>query len=434
MKINQKQLYNWAKDIYPIHRSLTGEGVRKTLSYIKKIIPNLKIKSIPTGKKVFGWTVPMEWSINDAYVKDSKGKKVIDFKKNNLHIVNYSSPVRTKLNLKDLKKRIYSLKNQPKAIPYITSYYSKRWGFCISDEKLKKLKNDIYEVVIESSFKKGFLNYGEIIIPGKSKEEILISTNICHPSMGNNETSGIVVAAGLAKCISELKNRRYTYRIIFIPETIGSIAYIYLNKNKLKKRVKAGFVVVCVGDEKTYSFLSSRESNTLSDRAALYALNKYIKKFNYYDFLERGSDERQFCSPGIDLPICSIMRSKYGTYPEYHTSLDNLQFISGKGLYGSFEILKKTLEILEINFTYKNIYNSLCEPKLSNFNLRPPISFKKSYDYDKNLLNILLYADGKRDLIELSNKVKVDIFEVNKIANRLVKSKLLKKLSKKNGK
>ena len=432
--IDEKKLYHWAKEIYPIHRSITGDGVRKTLSYINKILPNLKIKSVPSGKKVFGWQVPMEWSIKDAYVKDKKGNKVIDFKKNNLHVVSYSDPIHKKMNLQDLRKRLYYLKNQPKAIPYITSYYSKHWGFCISYEKLKRLKNGLYDVLIQSKFKKGFLNYGEIIIPGKSKEEILISTNICHPSMGNNETSGIVVTTALAQWLSKLKNRRYTYRIIFIPETIGSVAYIFLNKSKLKKRVKAGYVVVCVGDEKVYSFLSSKEANTLSDKAALYALNRYVKKFKYYNFLERGSDERQFCSPGIDLPICSIMRSKYGTYPEYHTSLDNLQFISGKGLYGSFKILKKTLEILEINFTYKNIYNSLCEPKLSNFNLRPPISFKKSYDYDKNLLNILLYADGKRDLIELSNKVKVDIFEVNQIVNRLVKSKLLKKLSKKNGK
>ena len=419
--ISEKKLYNWAKDIYPIHRSITGDGVRKTLYYIKKIIPDLKIKSIPTGKKVFGWEVPMEWSVKDAFVKDSNGNKIIDFKKNNLHLVSYSSPINKKMKLKDLKKRLYYLKNQPKAIPYITSYYSKHWGFCISYEKLKKLKNSLYEISIQSKFKKGFLNYGEIVIPGKSKEEILISTNICHPSMGNNETSGIVVTTALAQWLSKLKSRRYTYRIIFIPETIGSIAYISLNKNKLKKNVKAGFIVVCVGDNKVYSFLSSKEENTLSDRAALYALKKYVKKFKYYNFLERGSDERQFCSPGIDLPISSIMRSKYGTYPEYHTSLDNLKFISGKGLHGSFKILKKTLEILEINFTYKNIYKSFCEPKLNNFNLRPPISFKKSYDYDKNLLNILLYADGKRDLIELSNKVNVDIFEVDQIVDRLIK-------------
>tara|TARA_A100001011_G_scaffold398515_2_gene503242 strand:- start:22573 stop:23856 length:1284 start_codon:yes stop_codon:yes gene_type:complete len=426
--MNEKKLYKFAKDLYPIHRSITGEGVRKTLSYIKKIIPNLKIKSIPSGKKVFGWEIPKEWSVKDAYVKNNKGHKVIDFKKNNLHLVSYSSPINKKINLKELKKRLYFLKNQPKAIPYITSYYSKHWGFCISYEKLKKLKKGTYEILIQSEFKNGFLNYGEIVIPGKSKDEILISTNICHPSMGNNETSGIVVTTALAQWLSKLKDRRYTYRIIFIPETIGSIAYISLNKKKLKKNVKAGFVVVCVGDNKAYSFLSSKEENTLSDRAALYALKKYVKKFKYYNFLERGSDERQFCSPGIDLPVCSIMRSKYGTYPEYHTSLDDLKFISGKGLKGSLEILKKTLEILEINFTYKNTYNSFCEPKLNNFNLRPPISFKKNYDYDKNLLNILLYADGKRDLIDLSNKINVDIFEVNQIIDRLIKSRLLKKI------
>jgi aminopeptidase-like protein len=428
MKINEKKLYLWAKDLYPIHRSITGSGVRETLSYIKKILPALKIKKIPSGKKVYGWKVPKEWAIKEAYIKNSKGKKVVDLKNNNLHIISYSQSINKHLSLENLKKNLYSLKEQPKAIPYITSYYSKNWGFCISHEKLKKLKKDTYHVVINSSFKEGFLNYGELIIPGKSKEEILLTTNICHPSMGNNETSGIVVTTALAKFVSELMNRRYTYRIIFIPETIGSIAYIHSNKNKLKKRTKAGYVVVCVGDNKTYSFLASKDADTLSDRAALYALDKYIKKFKYYDFLERGSDERQFCSKGVDLPICSIMRSKYGTYPEYHTSLDDLRFISGKGLYGSFKILKKVLEIIEINFTYKNIYKNLCEPKLSDYNLRAPVSFKKTYNYDKNLLNILFYANGKRDLIELSKKTKVDIFEANQIINKLIRSKLIKKI------
>ena len=207
--INEKNLYNWAKDIFPIYRSITGEGVRKTLKYIKYKVPNLKIKSIPSGKKVFGWKIPLEWSVKDAYVKNSKGKKVIDFKKNNLHLVSYSSPVNKKIKLNNLKKRLYFLKNQPSAIPYITSYYSKHWGFCLSFNKFKKLKDGNYNVVIKSKFKKGVLNYGEVIIPGKTKKEILITTNICHPSMGNNETSGIVVTTALAQWISKTKNRRY---------------------------------------------------------------------------------------------------------------------------------------------------------------------------------------------------------------------------------
>ena len=427
--ITGKTLYNWAEKIFPIHRSITGDGVRKTLSYIKKIVPNLKIKSIPSGKKVFGWTIPQEWVIKDAYIKNSNGKKIVDLKKNNLHVISYSSPIRKKLKLKDLNQHLYSLKSQPNAIPYITSYYAKRWGFCITHKERSKLKKQTYDVLIDSKFKKGFLNFGEIIIPGKSKEEILISTNICHPSMGNNETSGIVVTTALAKWISEQKKRRYTYRIIFIPETIGSIAYIYLNKKHLKKRVKAGFITICVGDNKNYSFLPSKEGNTLSDRAALYSLKKYVKKFKQYDFLERGSDERQFCSPGVDLPVCSIMRSKYGTYPEYHTSLDNLKFISEKGLSGSFEIIKKTIQILEINYKYKNAYNLLCEPKLNNYNLRAPISFKTSYKYDKMLLNILFFANGKRDLIELASKIKADIFVVEDIVKKLLKAGLLKKIN-----
>ena len=424
--INGKVLYGWAKEIYPIHRSLTGEGNRKTLNFIKDKIPGLKIKSIRSGKKVFGWQIPNEWIIKDAYIKNAKGKKIVNIKDNNLHIVGYSSPINKKLKLNELKKNLYTLPDQPSAIPYITSYYAKHWGFCISHNQFKKLKNETYSVYIDSKFKKGFLNYGEIIVPGKTKKEILISTNICHPSMGNNETSGIVVTTALAKWIKDLKGRKYTYRIIFIPETIGSIAYIHLHKSNLKKNVKAGFVVVCVGDDKNYSLLNSKEGNTLSDRAARYALENYVKKFKTFSFLERGSDERQFCSPGVDLPICSIMRSKYGTYPEYHTSLDNLNFISEKGLYGAYKILMKTIEIIEINQTYKNSYKLLCEPKLSDYNLRSPISFKKSYDYDKHLLNILFLSDGKTDLLKLSEKINLDIFEVSNISKRLKQSGLLK--------
>jgi len=422
-------LYSWAKDLFPITRSIAGPGVRETLNYVKKIIPSIKIKGISSGKKVYGWKVPKEWEIKDAYIKNSKGKKIIDFKKNNLHVINYSIPVRKKLTLKQLKPYLYTIQNQPHAIPYITSYYSKKWGFCLAHKQFSKLKNQKYNVCIDSNFKNGKLNYGELIVPGKSKDEILLTTNICHPSMGNNETSGIVVTTALAKWIKSIKDRHYTYRIIFIPETIGSIAYIYQNIKQLKKRVKAGFVVVCVGDNKRYSFLSSKRENTLADRAALYVLNKFVKKYKYYNFLDRGSDERQFSSPGVDLPMCSIMRSKYGTYPEYHTSLDNLKFISKKGLFGSFKIIKKTLEILEINHRYKNIYKLPCEPKLSDYNLKSSISFKKNYDYDKILLNVLTYADGKRDLIELSTKIKVDIFIVDKVVKRLVSAGLLKKVN-----
>ena len=426
--INGKIIYNWAKKIYPLHRSIAGEENRKTLKFIKEIIPELKIKSFKTGQKVFGWKIPREWSVKEAYIKNKYGKKIVDIKKNNLHIISYSSSVNKKMNLEELKKNLYTLPNQPSAIPYITSYYSNHWGFCISHNQFKKLKNEIYHVCIKSNFKKGSLNYGEILIKGKTKNEILLSTNICHPSMGNNETSGIVVTTALAKWIKNLKNNRYSYRIIFIPETIGSIAYIHKKKSTLKKNVKAGFIVVCVGDNKKYSLLLSKEGNTLADRAAKYSLENYVNKFKIYDFLERGSDERQFCSPGVDLPVCSIMRSKYGTYPEYHTSLDNLKFISANGLYGSFKIISKTLEILEINHIYKNNYNNLCEPKLSNFNLRKPISFKKNYDYDKNLLNILFFSDGKKDLLEISKKIKLDIFETNEIVQRLLKVNLLKKI------
>ena len=390
----------------------------------------MRIISFKSGKKVYDWKIPHEWHIEDAYVINKKNKKkIIDFKKNNLSVLNYSQPVNKILNYSDLIKNIYFLKKQPSAIPYITSYYSKNWGFCTSYNDFKKLdKKAKYHVVIKSKFLKGKMSYGEILLKGRSDKEILISTNICHPSMGNNETSGIVVTAELASWISRLNNRRYSYRIIFIPETIGSIAYIHKNFKKLKKNVKGGFVVVCVGRKGKISYLPSKTGNTLSDKAALHVLTKSNKKFKKFSFFDRGSDERQFCSNKINLPICSIMSAKYGDYKEYHTSLDNINFISGAGLYQSYSLIKNSIEIIEKNYTYKNIYPHPGEPKLSNYNLRHNISFKINYDYDKLLLNILLLSDGSRDLLSISKILKADFDKIHQISKKLETAKLLKPL------
>ena len=324
---------------------------------------------------------------------------------------------------------MYFLKNQPKAIPYITSYYKKRWGFCISYNQYKILdkrysSNDEFKVVINSTLnKKGNLNYGEVILKGKSKEEILISTYICHPSMANNELSGPTVTTYLAKWIQS-QPREYTYRIIFIPETIGSICYLSKNIKVMKKNTIAGFNISCVGDDNAYSYLASRDGETISDKIALHVLKHTYPDFIKYSYLDRGSDERQYCSPGVDLPIASVMRTKYGAYKEYHTSLDNLSYISPEGLFGAYKVLANCIECIENNKTYKTTV--LCEPQMGRRNLRPTLGASTSIALDVKLMSdILVYADGKHDVLSMSNKLDVSMFKVLESVETLVKEKLL---------
>ena len=371
------KIYALAKELFPINRSITGSGVRKSLKILQKINKDLKIKGIPSGTKVFDWIIPQEWNVDEAWIKDSKNRKIIDFKNNNLHLMGYSLSVSKKITLKDLKKNLYSIKDKPNAIPYVTSYYKKKWGFCLSFNLLKNLKEDIYEVKIKSKFKKGFLNYGELIIPGKTKKEILLSTYICHPSMANNELSGPCVAIHLSKWIKSMKNRNYSYRIVFVPETIGSIAYLSKNYKKMIKNTVAGFNLTCLGDDRAYSYLPSRQENSLSDVIAKHVLKWTFKDYKSYSWLEKGSDERQYCSPGIDLPVATIMRTKYGEYPEYHTSDDNLiNVVTPKGLQGGYEIIKKAITAIEMNCN--PLMKIKCEPMLSKYGLY-------SYYRDSNL-------------------------------------------------
>ena len=425
--ITGEKMHKWAADLFNINRSITGPGVRETLVFLSNLIKGLQIKNVASGTKVFDWTVPDEWEIREAFIEDKYGNRIVDFKNNNLHIVGYSVAVDQYMELDELQKYLHSLPEQSDAIPYVTSYYSKSWGFCLTHNQRESLESGKYRVYIDSTISPGVLNYGELIIPGDSKEEVLLSTYICHPSMANNELSGPVVTAALSQWLLSLKKRRYTYRIIFIPETIGSITYLSKNLDYMKENVIAGFVITCIGDNRTYSFLPSRKGGTLADRAALHCLKNSVKKFNEYSYLDRGSDERQYCSPGVDLPVCSIMRSKYDTYPEYHTSLDNLSFISPEGLKGGYDILKKTIRIIEVNDYYKNIF--YCEPQLGKRGLYPNLSIKGgSADDLKNLMNLLAYADGEIDLIDLANIINVDIIDLHPIVEKLIDSELIEKV------
>ena len=381
-----KHMYNWASDLFPITRSITGKGVRDTLKYIKNILPDLKINEIKSGTKVFDWEIPDEWNIDEAYIEDESGKKIVDFKENNLHVVNYSVPVDMYLNLDELDKHLYSIKDQPDLIPYVTSYYKRRWGFCLTHNKRKSLKNQKFHVVIKSQLNPGLLNYGEIIIPGKSSKEILLSTYVCHPSMANNEVSGPVVTTALAKYISEINDRRYSYRIIFIPETIGAIAYLKYNFEIMKRNIDAGFILTCVGDNRSYSFMPSRLGKTLPDRIALHIIKEFYPQTIKYSFLERGSDERQFCTPLVDLPVVSLMRTKYGKYPEYHTSLDNFDVVTEKGLKESLEIYLMCIDIFEKNIFLPKI-NVNCEPQLGKRGLYKDHKFEFKDFCDFNLWN-----------------------------------------------
>lgn len=417
------EIFAFAEKIFPYTRSITGDGVRQTLYEIRKILPDLTVYEVPSGTQVFDWQVPNEWNIRDAYVMDESGNRVIDWRKNNLHVVSYSVPVNTIISLEELDAHLYSLPEQPDAIPYITSYYQPRWGFCITHNERRKLKAGQYRVLIESQLESGSLTYGELIIPGKEKHEILLSTCICHPSMANNECSGLAVATFMAKWLSEQSRRRYTYRIVYVPETIGAIAYLSRNLRHMKKHVIAGFTVNCVGDDRVYSFMPSRLGNTIADKVALNVLRNHVSQFTNYQFLERGSDERQYCAPGIDLPVVSIMRSKYGTYPEYHTSLDNLNLISPAGLGGAYEVIRKCLALLESNRRYK--VTILCEPQLGKRGLYPELSTISSINQVKDMMNLLVYCDGNHDLIDIADKIHVPIEECCSIADKLLQHGLL---------
>lgn len=420
-----QEMYNLCCELFPICRSITGDGFRQSLNILNTHMPNMKIFEVPSGTQCFDWKVPPEWNIRDAYIITPDGNKICEFKKSNLHVLGYSIPVNKEISLEELQNHLYSLPEQRDAIPYVTSYYKERWGFCIAHKERELLKDGNYRVFIDSELKNGHLTYSELILKGKTDKEVFLSTYLCHPSLANNELSGPVVTTFLAKWLQE-NTHHYTYRIIFIPETIGSITYLSRNLAEMKKNIIAGFNVSCVGDNRSYSYLPSIEGNTLSDRAAMHVLKNMHPEYKTYSFLERGSDERQYCSPGVDLPVCSIMRTKYASYPEYHTSLDNLNIISPEGLYGGYEVIQKAIECIESNETLHT--TCICEPQLGKYGLYPTISKKNNAIELWNVLNILAYSNGKRDLLEIAEIIDVPLWDIMSIVNKLKDKKLLKKV------
>jgi aminopeptidase-like protein len=419
-------MHELAAELWPLPRSITGPGVRKTLEILKREIPELTIQSIPTGTKCFDWTVPEEWSITDAFIENESGLRIVDFQNNNLHVVGYSVPVDEWLELEQLQPHLHSLPDQPNAIPYVTSYYSRRWGFCMTEAQRQTLQAGRYRAVIRSELKPGVLNYGEMLLPGESDEEILLSTYVCHPSMANNELSGPVVTAALATWLNGLKRRKYTYRMLFIPETIGSIAFLSLNLQQIKSKTVAGYVVTCIGDDRSYSFLPSRGGDSLADVVAMHVLHHLAPGYRKYSFLDRGSDERQYCSPGVDLPVASVMRTKYGEFPQYHTSLDDLKFVTPSGLAGGFLVYRRILECLESN-CYPKV-TVLCEPQLGKRGLYPTLSTKNSATEVRTMMNLIAYSDGSLSLLQIAEQIRQPMWELLPIVDHLARHDLIKKL------
>ena len=425
--MNDLKIFNLFKNkIFPLHRSITGEGSLKTLKYLKSIV-NLKIKKEKSQKKVFDWKIPPEWIIRRAYIEDKFNKKIKDIKNNNLHIVQYSRAINKKISKAELIKKIYSIKKLPNAIPYVTSYYKKDWGFCANNiQKEKIIKNyknsDYFKVVIDSKFNsKGYLNYGEALLKGQSKKEILISTYICHPSMANNELSGPIVSSMIYNYFKKKKLNK-SIRFLFIPETIGSIVYLNKNLTNLKKNVIGGYNLSCIGDERNHSCMLSKIKNAPSDLALIQAYkNLEIKNFKIHSFLKRGSDERQYNSPGIDLPITSIFRTKYHNFKEYHTSLDNFELVTLKGIKGGFRVAREAIKILDKLDIPK--YTFLCEPFLTKRNLIETLSSKKN-KLSKYYLDFLQYADGINTTDQISKKINLNKKLTRAIYQILKKNKI----------
>jgi aminopeptidase-like protein len=417
------ELHRLIADLYPICRSITGEGLRETLRAVGKLVP-LTLREVPTGTQVFDWTVPKEWNIRDAYVMNSRGERVIDFRSSNLHVVNYSVPVRQKMRLAELKAHLFSVPDRPDWIPYRTSYYKESWGFCVSQRQLDLMSDDEYEVVIDSTLQPGHLTYGECFLPGDLPDEIIVSTHCCHPSMCNDNLSGIAISTFLAKHLSA-GPRRYSYRFLFIPGTIGAITWLALNEEKVS-RIRHGLVLTGLGDHGRLNYKKSRQGNAEIDRAAAHVLQHSSYEHLLLDFSPYGYDERQFCSPGINLPVGRLSRSPHGTFPEYHTSADNLAFVHPEKLEESFDACLQILALLERNGTFLNL-NPKCEPQLGKRGLYGMVGGSSNAGVrELAMLWVLNLSDGSRPLLDIAERSNLSFDSIRAAAKALQQNSLLR--------
>jgi aminopeptidase-like protein len=414
-------LYQFAAELYPICRSITGDGIRRTLELISARLP-LKLKNIPTGTQVFDWTIPKEWNIRSAYINGPDGKRIVDFRDHNLHVLNYSAPIDATLSLERLKPHLFSLPDHPDWIPYRTAYYQENWGFCLSHRQLCSLKEGNYEVKIDSSLTNGNLTYGEFLLPGESTEEVLFSCHACHPSLANDNLSGITVAAHLAQFLSGRK-LRYSYRFLFLPGTIGAITWLAQNQ-ETANQVRAGMVLTCIGDEGGFHYKKSRQGDTEVDRAAANVLKHCGEPSEVLNFSPDGYDERQYCSPGFNLPVGCLMRSVWGKFPEYHTSADNLSFIKPVQLAKSLRVLAGIVDALEGNQRFKNL-SPFCEPQLGKRNLYRSGEGNATAAQMSARLWVLNLSDGDHSLLEIAERSELPFATINEAAEVLQSAGLL---------
>lgn len=415
------QLHSFAAELFPICRSITGDGLRRTLTAIAQRIP-LQISEVPSGTPVFDWTVPKEWNVRDAYIQDAAGHRVVDFKANNLHLLNYSLPIRATLPLADLKAHLFSLPDHPDWIPYRTSYYQENWGFCLSHRQMLALTDGTYELCIDSSLTNGHLSYAECFISGESSEEVLISAHSCHPSLANDNLSGIVVSTFLAGLLSKCRPH-YSYRFLFAPGTIGAITWLARNP-EAAARIRHGLVLTGIGDAGAFHYKKSRRGNALIDRAAAHVLSHLTPSAHVLDFSPYGYDERQFCSPGFNLPVGCLMRSVWGTFPEYHTSADNLSFIHPSQLAESLRVCAGIVELLENNRTYRNL-NPCCEPQLGKRNLYRSTGGTSISEEIHARLWVLNLSDGQNSLLDIAERSRLPFPSILNAAELLSESGLL---------
>ncbi len=411
----KQELEKYFDRLWPICRSISGNGLRESMQILNEIIP-LELTEIPTGTEVFDWTIPNEWNIREAYIITPDGKRIADLSVHNLHVVNYSIPVNREISFDELRKHIHTIPEIPDAIPYITSYYKENWGFCLKHNEFETLpKTGTYRVFIDSTLEPGNLTYAQSVLKGTTDEEIIFSTYLCHPSMANNELSGPLAAAFLYQQIAAIPNRRYTYRFLFAPETVGVIAFLAKHGEMLKKNLRAGYVLTCCGDAGNFTYKRSKHRTSLADRAAEHVLLHSGLPHSVIEFAVGGSDERQFCSPGFNLPVGSLMRTPYQRYREYHTSHDDKNFISFDALEQTVMMYADIVKLIELNEKYTNVI-SHCEPQLGKRGLYPS-SINPVFDRDAThrLLHFLSFADGKMDLIDIAEWRKDSALKYEKI-------------------
>lgn len=418
-------MYGLIAELYPICRSITGDGVRRTLRRLAAELP-IDVHEIPSGTRVFDWTIPNEWNIRDAYIKDGSGNRVVDFQASNLHVVNYSVPIHTRLRLAELVPHLHSLPAHPDWVPYRTSYYKETWGFCLSHRQLEALGDDEYEVCIDASLAPGSLTYAELLLPGETEREVLLSAHVCHPSLANDNLSGIALLTYLAKGLAQFPHR-YTYRFVFAPGTIGSIAWLARNEH-LAGRIAHGLVVSCVGDPGGPTFKKSRRGDSTLDIAVEHVLRHLHADPDIRDFSPYGYDERQYCSPGFDLPVGLLERSAYGEFPQYHTSADNLDLVTPAALESSFETVVTVLDLLERDRTFMNT-NPKCEPQLGKRGLYDAIGGdNERATLQLALLWVLNQSDGTHSLLDIARRSGLAFDLIARAADLLWDAELLREL------